>query len=146
MRFSFAYPGQRENLTAPIFVNISKVHEKGRMLMQRAIRVGVTFLVGAVVGFFLAGPVVFADSTMSERVSVLGVAAVIYLLLGAGAGWWLRTWRAGIWLASPSMIVALALGEAWSVIGPTMGVLLVSAVGGACLGSRGSSRRPGGLS
>ncbi|MDF2630152.1 MAG: hypothetical protein K0R39_3983 [Symbiobacteriaceae bacterium] len=104
--------------------------------MQRLIRLGVTLLAGAVAGFFLAGPVVFADSTMSERVSVLGVAAVVYMGLGALAGWWLRTWTAGVWLAAPGVAVALLLGEAWAVIGMTVGVVLVSAVAGAWLAVR----------
>lgn len=114
--------------------------------MQQTIRYGVTLLAGAVAGFFLVGPVVFADSTTSERISVLGAAAVIYLLLGALSGWWLRTWTAGLWLAAPGLAVALALGEVWWVIGTTVGVVLAGAVGGAWFGSRGSSQRPGGPS
>ncbi|HYF76521.1 MAG TPA: hypothetical protein VD973_05295 [Symbiobacteriaceae bacterium] len=105
--------------------------------MRRAFGIGVTLLAGAVTGFFLAGPVVFADGAMGERAAALGLAAVVYLVLGALVGWWLRTWRAGIWLAAPGMIVALALGEAWAVIGATMGVVLISAAGGAWLGARG---------
>lgn len=104
--------------------------------MQRAFRFGVTLVAGAVAGFFLAGPLVFADGAIGERIATLGVAAVVYLVLGALAGWWLRTWRAGLWLAAPGVVVALALGEAWSLIGATMGVLLVSAAGGAWAGAR----------
>lgn len=112
--------------------------------MQRTIRVGVTLLAGAVAGFFLAGPIVFADGAMGERIATLGVAAVVYLLLGGLSGWWLRTWRAGVWLAAPGMVVALALGEAWPIIGMTMGVLLISASAGAWAGTRVAMRRTGG--
>jgi hypothetical protein len=104
-------------------------------LMKRAIGFGVTFLAGAVAGFFLAGPILFADGPMGERVATLGAAAVIYLLLGALSGWWLRTWTAGLWLAAPGLVVSLALGEAWPAIGLTMGVLVAGAVAGARVGT-----------
>lgn len=104
--------------------------------MPRAIGFGVIFLVGAVTGFFLAGPIVFADGAMGERVLTLMVAAGVYLLLGICSGWWLRTWTAGLWLAAPSIAVGLVMGEEWPIIGITIAGLLISAAGGAWLGAR----------
>lgn len=109
--------------------------------MRRAIGFGVTFLAGALVGTFLAGPIVFADGPMRERLTALGVATVAYVLLGACSGWWLRTRAAGFWLAAPGVAVAVALGEEWLLIGFTIGVLLFSAVAGAWLGAHWRRKR-----
>jgi hypothetical protein len=109
--------------------------------MGRMIGFGVTLLVGAVVGFFLAGPLVFADAAVGDRVATLGGTAAIFLLLGALAGWWLRTWAAGLWLAAPGALVALLLGEEWPLIGLAIGALLVSATAGAGLGAHLRRRR-----
>jgi hypothetical protein len=109
--------------------------------MGRVIGFGVTVLAGAVAGFFLAGPILFADARVGERVAALGTTAVIFLLLGALSGWWLRTWAAGLWLAAPGVAVALILGEEWPIIGLAIGTLLVSAAAGAGVGAHLRSRR-----
>lgn len=108
--------------------------------MNRTVGWLLTAIAGAVAGLFLAGPLVMADGPIGERAVVLGVTAGAYLLLGALAGYWLRTWTAGLLLSTPGVIVALFLGEGWQVVLPSLAAVLVSAVGGALVGAR--WRRP----
>lgn len=109
--------------------------------MRRAIGFGVTLLVGAVAGFFTAGPLVFADGSMGGRIATMGLVALIYLLLGAIAGRWLRSWTAGLLLAAPGMAVALVMGDKGFIVALTMSVLLIAAVASARVGARWGTRR-----
>lgn len=109
--------------------------------MNRAFIYTTSLLVGAVTGFFLAGPLVFADGAMAERVLMLGVISGIYLGLGVVFGWWAGHYLGGLLLALPALPVALVLGEFGPFAGVT-GLLLLSAGGlGGALGARLKARR-----
>lgn len=103
-------------------------------MMKRAIPLGVTLLVGALAGSFLAGPIVMADGPFGERVMAAGVMAVIFLLLGALFGRWLRSWTAGLWLAAPGVLVALLLGDRLSYVALAVAALVASSLAGAWAG------------
>lgn len=45
-----------------------------------------TFMVGSLVGFLGAGPALFADGPMDERLHVLMATALAYFIIGVGAG------------------------------------------------------------
>ncbi len=67
-------------------------------------------LLGGLVAFFTAGPALFADGSLSERVIVLGVSVVAFALLG--------------------LILGALAPEAWKAVAlcawlPVLGVLLV---------------------
>ncbi len=91
---------------------------------------------GLVPAFFLVGPLVFADGSSGERALSLLIAAAIYVMLGAAAGYWMGRWGAGLWLGLPAVIVALRLGEM-----EALSLLTGCAVAGAaCLGAWGGAR------
>lgn len=109
--------------------------------MNRAAVYAVILLVGAVAGFFLAGPLVFADGSASERLTFLAVYAGLYLGLGVFFGWWTATWATGLLFAAPALVVALLLGE-WTQFAFVVGIVLLLAGGaGGALGARIRARR-----
>lgn len=67
------------------------------LLLQRTIGVGVTFLTGTVAAFFLAGPIVFADGSMGEKVATLGEE---WLIIGLTIGAFLISAAAGAGVGS----------------------------------------------
>lgn len=109
--------------------------------MNRAAIYAVILLIGAVTGFFLAGPLVFADGPTSERITALAVMSGIYVGLGALLGWLTASWATGLLFAAPAMAVALILGE-WQLFALATGiVLLLAGAAGGALGARLKARR-----
>lgn len=77
-----------------------------------------------------------ADGGARERLLVGCMMAVIFLVLGALFGRWLRSWTAGLYLAAPGVLVALLLGDQWQLSGLAILALLVSSLVGSWVGSR----------
>jgi hypothetical protein len=112
----------------------------------RAVSVcAVSLLAGAVIAFFGAGPMLFADGSFGERVAVFLVTAVLYFVIGAAAGAIARDeWKwAGACLAVglvPILIVfgGDALSQPWSALMAAAFVLgdAAAALGGALVGAR----------
>jgi len=56
------------------------------MRMKGLLVCAAAFAVGAVVAFMSAGPALFADGAVSERLYVLGISVVVYFALGWAVG------------------------------------------------------------
>ncbi len=74
--------------------------------MKEVIALGVTTLVGIFPAFFFVFASVFTDggSTGERAVSFLLIAGA-YLLLGLASGAAVRSWKAGVWLSAPAVVM-----------------------------------------
>ncbi|HYF92752.1 MAG TPA: hypothetical protein VD969_10965 [Symbiobacteriaceae bacterium] len=108
--------------------------------MNKALVSMAAALVGVLPGFFLVFHSVFADSSStSERLVALLLIAAAYGLLGAVFGFFAGSWRVGVWLAFPALVmVALySLKEYQHLLlhVATGAVTLAAACGGARAGA-----------
>jgi hypothetical protein len=102
-------------------------------------------VLGAVAGFFTAGPALFADGAMQERIVAVAISVAIYFVLGMGVGSLRpRAWRLVACCLYVPLLAVLALfgGEALDtvqfsllVVGFALGDL-AAALSGSLVGSR----------
>jgi len=121
-----------------------------RVRLREVVVCAAAFMAGSLVGFLGAGPALFADGPMSERLAVLAATALIYFVLGFAAGTLAPSmWKAaGFSLVLPLFPVAALFGDdAFSHVSMTLlmvGFLVgdtAAALGGALLGARIRQRR-----
>lgn len=110
------------------------------------------FTAGSLVGFLGAGPAIFADGPMSERLQVLAATALIYFALGVAAGALApHMWKhAGLSLVLPLLPIACLFGDD-ALSHPALMLLMVgfllgdtaAALLGALVGARWGIKHPG---
>jgi len=107
------------------------------------------FALGALVAFVTEGPALFSDGTLGERLVVMGVSVIVYLVLGGIAGALAPSlWKtAALCLVVPLLPVAVLFGS--DALGDTETALLgaafllgdtAAALLGALVGARLRSR------
>lgn len=78
------------------------------------------FVIGALPAFALAGPAMFADGPMGERLIALAAYAAAMLLLSIGGGTFAPSHRLAVSIGIASPVIAVLLlvewGQAWTVM------------------------------
>lgn len=103
--------------------------------MRKGFYYGAAVVVGVLPAILLVGPLVYADGSTGERLSVLGAAGLVYALLGAAGGYLTGAWQTGLWLSVPGLLVAVALGDAPALVAASAAVAVSAAAGGAQAGA-----------
>jgi len=116
-----------------------------RVRLRETVVCAAAFMVGSLVGFLGAGPALFADGPMAERLQILAATALIYGVLGVAAGALApHMWKAAsISLVVPLFPIAALFGDDASS-NPSMMLLMIgflvgdtaAALGGGLLGAR----------
>lgn len=100
------------------------------------------FVIGALPAFVLAGPALFADGPMGERLFALAAYAAAVLVLAIGGGIFAPTHRLAVSIGMASPVVAVLLlvewGQTWIVVlaAAFLGTSAVMAWVGTEVGSR----------
>lgn len=101
-------------------------------------------LLGILPAFFLVLNVVFSDvGNQSELYGAIVLIGAVYLAFGALAGYWTGSWRSGLWLGAPALlIIALySLRENHRLL--LHAAVVGAAVVPACLGAYAGERLKG---
>lgn len=116
-----------------------------RVGLSETVVCAAAFMAGTLVGFLGAGPALFADGPMDERVQILAATALIYGVLGVAVGALApHMWKAGsISLVVPLFPIAALFGDA-AMSDPSMTMLMAgfilgdtaAALFGGLLGAR----------
>ncbi|MHB1419070.1 MAG: DUF6954 family protein [Bacillota bacterium] len=81
-------------------------------MVIRNILIGV---IGVFLGFFLVGPTVFADGPYDERLMAFGIIVIAYAVAGGLSGYFTGSWKSGIWMGLPGIIIGGMMSDALRV-------------------------------
>jgi len=96
---------------------------------------------GVLPAFFLVFNVVFSDGGGSAEISLaIILIGAVYLLFGGLAGFWTGSWRSGLWLGAPALLIIALYSVRENHRLLLHAVVVTAALGPACLGAYAGGR------